>query len=73
MLAKEFLRHRKHLLPDRPDQVSRFFSIRTNAASLLNVAGQMTHLVQPGIKELGGRGRKADDHQRFPTSEVGIG
>lgn len=65
MFTKEFSGDRKHLLADAPCQVSSFFAVGTDVASLLDMAREVAHLVQPGIEKLGRRGRKANDHQCF--------
>lgn len=45
MCAKEFPGNRKHLLADAPFQVSSFFAVGADVASLLDVAREVAHLV----------------------------
>lgn len=59
MFTKEFSGDRKHLLADAPCQVSSFFAVGTDVASLLDMAREVAHLVQPGIEKLGRRGRNS--------------
>lgn len=72
-LAEELACYREHLLRNLALKVSCFFAVRVNAVRLFNVPCKVLFLVLPRVEELRRRRRKGNDHDRFPSHEIGIG